>query len=371
MKRKATQKTEEDIAVQIIYLPVDDLLFDKENARFAGMQKRASQQDIAKNLWEEMHLDELITSIAVNGYYKHEPLLVTKEGRKYTVIEGNRRLAAVKILLDSRLAQYVGARRRELPPLRAARAKELARLPVIIYGSRRELWSYLSYRHVNGPRSWSAISKAEFVAGLYEQGISFDDILESTGDSYRTSIKMYNGLMVLRQGEKDTRFKRSDFNATKFNFSHLYTLIQFPVTKKYLGLDKLDSGKPFQKNPVPKIKLRRLEEILIWIFGSKSMKVQGIIKSQNPDLRMLDDVISDIEALDRLRETANLSDAHELTEQEDRRLESYVVRADRNIRKAKAIEDAFKGDEYLVEKVQGIRSISEEMLRKMREHTEA
>ena len=346
-------------------------MYDKENARFAGMRKRATQQEIAKNLWEEMHLDELITSIAVNGYYEQEPLLVIKEGRKFTVIEGNRRLASVKILLDSTLAKYVGARRKELPTLRAPRAKELSHLPAIIYGSKRELWSYLSYRHINGPRSWSAISKAEFVAGLHDQGISFDDILESTGDSYRTSIKMYNGLMVLRQGERETRFKRADFNATKFNFSHLYTLIQFPVTKMHLGLHKLDTSEPFPKDPVPKGKLRRLEEVLIWIFGSKSTKVQGLIKSQNPDLRMLDDVIGNIDALDRLQETANLSDAHELTEQEDRRLESYVVRAERNIRKAKAVEDAFKGDEYLVNKVRSIRSISEEMLKKMRQETEA
>ncbi|MCJ7577104.1 MAG: ParB N-terminal domain-containing protein [candidate division Zixibacteria bacterium] len=349
----------------ISFKKLDDLLFDEENARFAGLQSKASQLDIAKNLWEEMHLDELIISIAVNGYYIHEPLLVIEKQKKYIVVEGNRRLAAVKILLDPKFAKYVGAKPDDLLKISKKRAKELNELPVMIYGNRRELWSYLSFRHINGPRSWSAISKAEFVDYLHEQGIGFEEILRSTGDRNRTSIKLYNGLMVLRQGEEKTRFSRGDFNATKLNFSHLYTLIQYPVTRRYLGIEKHDYYKPFPKNPVPKSKFKELEELLIWIFGSRKLKKEGIIKSQNPDLRMLDDVIGYAEALDCLRETGNLSDAHEYTEQEDRRLESYVIRAERNIRKAKSVEDAFKGDKVLVDKVRSIMEISNEMLNKM------
>lgn len=352
-------------AAEIPYILIDDLLFDSENARFAGIHRRASQADIAKNLWEETHLDELIISIAVYGYYKHEPLLVTKKSGKYIVVEGNRRLAAVKILLDPKLAKYVGARPVDLPKITRRRSEELSHLPAIVYGSRKELWSYLSFRHINGPRSWSAISKAEFVARLREGGISFEEILKSTGDRNKTSIKMYNGLMVLRQGEEKTRFKRHDFEATKFNFSHLYTLIQFPVTRRFLGLEKLDARGPFPKNPVPDDKLKELEEVLMWVFGSRSMKVEGLIKSQNPDLRMLDDVIGNIDALSYLREARNLNDAHEYTEQEDRRLESFVIRAERNIRKAKSVEDFFKGDKYLAEKVRNIQVISSEMYKKM------
>jgi len=363
MKSRKKIKVEE--IADITSRSIDVLQLDDENARFAGLQAKASQRDIARHLWQEEHLDELLISIAINGYYKQEPLLVVKKGDKYIVVEGNRRLASVQILLDPSLAKYVGARLSDLPKLTVERSKELEELPVIIYANREMLFSYLSYRHVNGARSWSAISKAEFIADLNQKGISFENILKYTGDKNRTSIKMYNGLMVLRQGEAITRFTRSDFNARKLNFSHLYTLIQYPVTKKFLGIDKLDPSKPFPQNPVPEVRKKELEEVLIWIFGSKSARKQSLIKSQNPDLRMLDDIIGNPDALTMLRDIGDLEVAHDYTQQEDRRLESSITKSEVNIRKAKSVEDAFKGDEILVQKVKNIHDISGEMYKKM------
>ena len=193
MKREPKDKSPDQSPTQITKILIDDLLYDTENARFAGMRKTASQREIAKGLWEEMHLDELLISIAVNGYYPQEPLLVVRQNKKYVVVEGNRRLASVKILLDPQLARYVGARQSDLPKLRRGLDKELRLLPVIEYETREQLWSYLSFRHVNGARSWSAISKAEFIAHLHlNMGISFDEILTSIGDKNRTSIKMFS-----------------------------------------------------------------------------------------------------------------------------------------------------------------------------------
>lgn len=345
---------------------LEELFLDNENPRFGEASDKLTQKEIAKILWDEMHLDELILSLGVNGYYRQEPLLAIKEKGKYVVVEGNRRLASIKIMLNSDYAKYVGARMSEFPKLTPERIKELNSLPVIVYEDRAKLWSYLSYRHINGPRNWSAISKAEFVAHLHQNlHLEFDEILRSIGDKNRTSIKLYNGLMVLRQGEKSTRFLRDDFNASKFNFSHLYTIIQYPTTKKFLGIEKHDSSKPFPKSPVPQDALKKLEELLIWIFGSKSNKIAPLVKSQNPDLRMLDDILANKDALVTLRDSHNLQEAYEYTEKEDKRLESFVSRAEKNLRKAKAIEDYYKGDEDLVNKVKTICDLANEMFAKM------
>ena len=350
----------------VVDKPLDDLLLDHENPRFGEATEKLTQKEIAKILWDEMHLDELILSLGVNGYYRQEPLLVLRDKNKYVVVEGNRRLASIKIMLNTEYSKYVGARTAEFPKLTPARIKELSSLPVIVYEDRAKLWSYLSFRHINGPRNWSAISKAEFVAHLHlTSHLSFEDILRSIGDKNRTSIKLFNGLMVLRQGENSTRFSRDDFNASKFNFSHLYTIIQYPTTKKFLGIEKLEASSPFPKKPVPPAMLKRLEELLIWIFGSKSKQTEALVKSQNPDLRMLDDILANKDALITLRESSNLQDAYEYTEKEDKRLESYVSRAEKNIRKAKSMEDFYKGDEDLVRKIKTISEISNEMYEKM------
>jgi len=91
-------------------IKVGDLHFDHQNARLAeyGITPATSEQDILKILWEAMDVRELVQSISASGYFPHEPLIVAKEGGKLVVIEGNRRLAAVKVLLSHDLAKKYG-----------------------------------------------------------------------------------------------------------------------------------------------------------------------------------------------------------------------------------------------------------------------
>ncbi len=51
-------------------------------------------------------------SIAYSGYFDYEPVFVEKaKDGEFIVIEGNRRLAAVKLLLDAGLRQACQGRR--------------------------------------------------------------------------------------------------------------------------------------------------------------------------------------------------------------------------------------------------------------------
>ena len=97
-------------------LPVEDLLLDAQNPRLARgtEQECPSQFELIKVLWTQMAVDELVLSIAANGYFPEERLFVipavpAEEGGKYIVLEGNRRLAAVRILLDDDLRQKLRA----------------------------------------------------------------------------------------------------------------------------------------------------------------------------------------------------------------------------------------------------------------------
>src|SRR5262249_32857223 len=90
----------------------EKLLLDQENPRIVelGLPADAKQDDITKALWEKMAVAEVAMSIAWNGYFAHEPLFVEKDKKgQMIVIEGNRRLAAVKLLLDKSLREKVGA----------------------------------------------------------------------------------------------------------------------------------------------------------------------------------------------------------------------------------------------------------------------
>ena len=80
---------------------VKDLYLDPQNPRLAGRDLTIDQQDeILKTLWQERAVNELVDSIATTGYWPHEVLFAIEQDGKLVVIEGNRRLAAVKLLLD-------------------------------------------------------------------------------------------------------------------------------------------------------------------------------------------------------------------------------------------------------------------------------
>src|SRR6266851_1815409 len=80
--------------------PLSKLLLDKDNPRF-GFPNRAtiSQEEILDQIVEKFGVDDVLSSLAVNGYFKVEPLVCRRSpGDFLTVAEGNRRLAACLIL---------------------------------------------------------------------------------------------------------------------------------------------------------------------------------------------------------------------------------------------------------------------------------
>ena len=84
---------------RIIKMPVSKLLFDFRNPRlveFNEINSQSTEEQTIKILWEAMDVRELVLSIAASGYFNNEPLIVSRENGRHIVLEGNRRLAAVK-----------------------------------------------------------------------------------------------------------------------------------------------------------------------------------------------------------------------------------------------------------------------------------
>src|SRR5262245_19433256 len=190
--------------------PVDELLLDPQNPRLrdVGLDENATQIEIITALWREMAVDEVALSIANNGFYAHEPLFAEKEHGKLYVVEGNRRLAAVKLLRDAKLRAEVGAT--GLPELSAAAIKKLETLPVILC-ARADIWAFLGFKHINGPQAWDSYPKAHYVAWVHNTlHVSLADLARKIGDKHSTVARHYDALMVLEQAEQAGVFDRDD-----------------------------------------------------------------------------------------------------------------------------------------------------------------
>lgn len=323
---------------------VDDLLLDDENPRLraAGLSEGASQDEILRALWEQMAVDEVAMSIAQNGFFQHEPLYAVREKGKLKVIEGNRRLAAVKLLRSAELRQLVGAT--DLPSVTAKDQAALAMLPVIT-AERSDLWVFVGFKHINGAQAWQSYSKAHYIAWVKnELGKSLEDIAARIGDTHQTVGRLYDGLMVLTQAEKSGQYTTEDRWKNHLSFSHLYTGLSYSGIREFIGLPPEERilGK---ESPVPKAHEKNLGELMVWLFGSKKQNRPPIVQSQNPDLRRLDQVLQNGSGVIALRKGLGLDVSLEIARGDDEVFQEALVVAKQGLQKARGtVVTGYKGN---------------------------
>jgi hypothetical protein len=326
---------------KVTNINVDRLLLDPDNPRLASAEVGKSKEELVRFMWEEMAVDEVAMSIAANGFFQEEPLLVIPgdkpkhkdEEQKYIVVEGNRRLCAVMLLRDPKLRASVKAN--DLPLISEKATAALQELPVSIYESRKDLWEYFGFRHINGPKAWDAESKAKYVAFVHEKyKIPLAEIARKIGDQHSYVKRIYRGYVLLQQAEQAAGFSREDRHANRFNFSHLYTAADQPQFQKFLGIDSEGSVK---KHPVPKTRLDDLKQLLVWLYGSKSENKTPVIRTQNPDLNYLRQVLGNSTARAALKAGVPLERALQISKGDAQIFRDALIRSKVALQEAKSV----------------------------------
>jgi len=351
------QRTPQASAGEAIETPLAELYLDPKNPRLASESAEGlSQDEILRVLWEERAVNELVDSIAVSGYWWHEELFATREGGRLVVIEGNRRLAAVKLLADPALCRRLDIK--TVPHISEAARAKLATLPVVIC-AREAVWQYIGFKHVNGPQDWDSIAKAEYIARVHgEFGVPLDEISRTIGDRHDTVRRLYRGLMVLNQAKATGSFDVDDRFNTRFAYSHLWTGLGYDKIQKFLGLTP-EGG--FGPDPVPPGKVERLRELCLWLYGSKSDNRPPVIKSQNPDLRKLDEVLGEKDGVAALRSGLPLDTALNAGRGDARLLREALVLAEQKLKEARGcVPNGFKAEDAdLLDKARHVLRIAE------------
>jgi len=354
---------------QIIHrIEVDRLFLDEENPRLASGRGGDTQEDLLRILWTEMAVDEVALSIAANGFFPEENLFVIPQNpkekdeskRKYIVVEGNRRLAAVKLLRDEKLREKIKAT--DLPKLNAKEIAALNKLPVAIYNNHEELWEYFGFRHINGPKPWDSFSKAKYIADVKDRyNVPLDEIARKIGDQHSTVKKLYRGYVALLQAEAQADFDREDITRNKFYFSHLYTAVDQQGYQEFLSITPESSLK---LNPVPKSKLKELHELMVWIYGSKSEGIEPIVRTQHPDLTILREVISKPRSLSALRAGYSLERSYDVAKGDRLRFREALTKAKEDLMEAAgavALGYIGRGDKDLDEMMDEILVIAQDV----------
>ena len=185
---------------------VERLKLDGLNPRLFAIGDEPSDIDIISELYRSEDLNELLQSIAANGYLDIEPLIVLEEHGYLTVLEGNRRLAAIRLFETPALVNQILERTRvriTVPTLPERLRDTIREVSVYRVNSRKDARSFIGFKHINGAAKWGSYAKARFAANWHRSGeVTLEEIAAQIGDNHDTIKRMVNGIYVLEQAGK-------------------------------------------------------------------------------------------------------------------------------------------------------------------------
>jgi hypothetical protein len=276
------------------------LLLDPNNYRFhdirgySEVKKRARyqepgvQQQALKLLRETTAFDlgSLKDSIRTNGYIPVEQIVVVpydddEQGNKrYLVIEGNRRAASLKMLLEESKAGSVDL---------TEKVKEsIEKISVVVLkGDGDEIESYqrtlMAIRHVAGIREWGPYQQAKLVVEMFEgEGATLGSVAQRIGISSREVARRYRASKALRQMEEDEEF--SEFAEPRL-YVFFHEAVSQPKVREWLGFND-------QTYKAENDDARRLFFELLSPTEVDGEKVQPKLTSANQQVRQLKDIVS-------------------------------------------------------------------------------
>lgn len=167
-----------------ITIKLNNLKFDAQNPRLPmRLQGVTDENKVIDYMVKYGNVTELMLSIGETGYSEAEPLLVVKEGTdKYIVVEGNRRLAALKLLNDSELTKV---RIQSINSVVSGAKYIPEEVPCIVYASREDVLDYLGYRHITGVLDiFIDEDLDELQRGEAEHSLKYDKLSSVIGNYY-------------------------------------------------------------------------------------------------------------------------------------------------------------------------------------------
>jgi len=151
---------------------------DPDNSRLMLRTKLADKQLVARLVEQEEALDLARKIAQEGGLHQHEAIVVVRKGNRYLVLEGNRRTAACRILLDPSLLPE--SQRGRVPAISEELKNRLKYVKVAIAPSVAAAAPLVAALHTErGKKPWSAAAKAFHLGRMSDEGMAVNEIASS------------------------------------------------------------------------------------------------------------------------------------------------------------------------------------------------
>lgn len=278
-------------------IPVGELYLDPKNPRLADVTTTGTQASILQVMERDFELQPLIDSMLRNGFFWEEPLVAVREPlaefnnkEVLIIIEGNRRLAALKLIHS----------KEEIYGDDTARSR-LKEVPVLVRSHREETLAFVGFRHITGIIPWEAAAKAQYAMGLVKAKKTIGEISQIIGDEGK-DIARWVRTQSLIEMARDQGLKEGDASRS-FYFSYLLTATDASGTKRWLEMKTDD-----ERGVVIKVNPTRLKKLWHWLYGSKSEEVSPVIP-ESRQIHKLNRILASPAATKELEATGNLERA--------------------------------------------------------------
>jgi len=264
-------------------LPPAKITLDKLNPRLPDMGKNPSEINIIQELVENDKVYELAQSIIKNGYLPGESIFVCKEDGKTIVIEGNRRVAACKLLINPDIAPSA-FRSRFRSLANNFDINEIATLPVFVAPNRNVLAPLIVSKHTEPTiEHWEPLMKANFYARQVLAGTAVDDLSENLNvpaSDIKKALVRYQIYEKAKTLKLSSKARAVVEDPRQFNMTTLARIFEKPIGKTFLGISLDNKGVlkfKVSKNVLDKRLKRIVEDIATGVKNSRDLNTDDEI----------------------------------------------------------------------------------------------
>lgn len=222
-----------------LQIKITTLELDPLNPRIPALVDAPSQRDIVAHLVAHEEVYELAKSIVeFGGLYPSESLIAVEESGKKVVVEGNRRLAALKLLdspdlaPDNRIAKFRSLSHNIAPQV-------IEKAEVVVVPSRTAAARLIVARHTGDVvKRWSRAQQAKYIRTLVKEGQTIEDVAPEV-QMTPGEIKKFlctDTMIRLAHVAAVTPEVREAIDDKAFSVATLERLIQSTVGQKFLGI---------------------------------------------------------------------------------------------------------------------------------------
>ena len=231
--------TWEELTVDV----VNDIRLDPHNVRL-DIPTGVPESDIIQDLFTNEKALSLVEGIAKVGFLTHEVPIVLERGGQLVVVEGNRRVAALKAIQNPYLAPEHQARITKLAQSISDR-EALRHIVVKKAPSQEEVDQLVAALHTGNQRvAWSATRQAAFFQAQLDAGKSVESLIAQYPTiDVRKFITRSNVLKLFRSVNYDDASLGDYANKRRFPVSTLERLYENEKFLELVGISiKTDTG---------------------------------------------------------------------------------------------------------------------------------